>query len=433
MNEGEQALVRRVLLIALGVSAVAAPANFAGTPAAVPTGWVVLHSSVMLLLVVALWRRWITPRVCAASAGVIAGLSAFVIARAMAAAVAGGDAPAAGLAMVSLPAVVGAGGVVFLAVRSRLAVAAGLVVLLSQVLAIVLGAGPAWRQVLLAEPVQVALRFGVIAVILFGLVSVIAERRGTERDAAALARERADARTAIERERAALRDRVLTEAAHELQSPLTVVRGSLELLMTRQDTLAPEQRASLEDGLWRALARLEERTQSVLRAGVDTGTGTGTADAHDVDDVDVPRAPEPLGELVRRARASCPPAVAERVSSDVPEVLVAVPRPDADHVLENLLSNAWRYGPSDLPIRVTAESSRERVRLIVHDGGTTLRADEAARVFERGYRADSTRALADGSGVGLSLVARLVEGWGGSFGCDVDEDGTRVWVTLPVA
>jgi signal transduction histidine kinase len=421
LHDSEQALLRRALIGGLAVSVVAAPGAINAAPAAVGLGWVVLHTGLLASLAVGLWRRWCTPAFSAAGAALVAASTTFFIAHAVAGEVATGEAPAATLAMVTLTAAIGAGGVVFLAVRSTLAVLVGLTVLASQAVAIRWGAGVAWRTVLGGDAVVLALRFGVMLVVLFGLISTIAERRGAERDLAAIEAQRVGSQMTLERGRAELRRRGLTEAAHELKNPLTVVRGSLELLLGNNEMPA-DQRRSVEDALWRALHRLEERTHTVLHAGTDDDVAR-TPDT---------KQPERLRSIAERAQAACSPMLAERLVWQLPDLAVIVSPTDADHVVENLLSNAFKYGPPNAAITVSATVEGTHVRLVVHDRGTTLTSHEISRMFEQGFRTGSAQTLAEGSGVGLSLVSRLVHDWGGDAGCEVDAAGTRVWVTMPM-
>jgi len=110
-------------------------------------------------------------------------------------------------------------------------------------------------------------------------------------------------------------------------------------------------------------------------------------------------------------------------------------------VLANLIGNALQHTPADAAVTVrigTVPSERtgaQVVRLSVEDAGPGLSTEDAERVFERFYRADAARDRRDGgSGLGLSIVAALVAGHGGTV--DVDSTpgvGARFVVELPLA
>jgi signal transduction histidine kinase len=105
---------------------------------------------------------------------------------------------------------------------------------------------------------------------------------------------------------------------------------------------------------------------------------------------------------------------------------------DVRHVVENLVANAVKYGPGATPIEVVLEGRGSDAVLGVHDAGRVLQDDDVDRLFERGFRTTEAQRTATGEGLGLSLVAKLVAGWGGQVGCDVDTDGTTFWCTLPL-
>ena len=105
-------------------------------------------------------------------------------------------------------------------------------------------------------------------------------------------------------------------------------------------------------------------------------------------------------------------------------------------VLGNLVGNALRYTPEGTPIeiavggRTAADGNRQSV-IEVRDHGPGVPAEEAARIFERFYRADMSRSRDEGgTGLGLSIVKHLVEAHGGRVSAESELGvGTviRVW------
>jgi two-component system OmpR family sensor kinase len=84
-------------------------------------------------------------------------------------------------------------------------------------------------------------------------------------------------------------------------------------------------------------------------------------------------------------------------------------------VIANLLANARTHTPAGTPITVTISRSDEGVRVAVADQGPGLSAQDQMRIFERFYRADSSRVRIDGegSGLGLSIVDAVMKAHGG--------------------
>ena len=222
-----------------------------------------------------------------------------------------------------------------------------------------------------------------------------------EREASA-----AEARASEERMR-----RFVTDASHELRTPLTSIRGFAELY--RQGAAGPEQVPSLirriEDEATRMgllvedlllLARLDQQ-RPLERVPVDLVTVATDA--------------------VHAARAADPDRVIEvgvlGDGDDPPGVLGDEDR--LRQVADNLIGNACTHTPPGTAVRVgvgaeTGADGRHWAVLQVADSGPGLSAEESARVFERFYRTDASRARrTGGTGLGLSIVAALVAAHGG--------------------
>jgi len=135
-----------------------------------------------------------------------------------------------------------------------------------------------------------------------------------------------------------------------------------------------------------------------------------------------------VADTVDRLRSSFGGRVVQvEVPQDLPPVLVDEVYLDA--ILSNLLDNAIKYSPDDGPVRVSAcrppeqgdaaaapaESSGDRVRLVVEDAGPGVSDDALTRIFEKFYRAPSTGGGSRrGSGIGLAIVRGLTEAMGGT-------------------
>jgi signal transduction histidine kinase len=215
---------------------------------------------------------------------------------------------------------------------------------------------------------------------------------------------------------------------HELRTPLAVIRSAGENLA---DGLI-ESRDHVRN--YGALVRDEGRRltemveQALALAGAESGRQTSV------------RKPLDVGRLVRTAladwRASVAPAAVrteEDVASDLPRVLGdegALAR-----VVRNLLDNALKYG-GDAPwiaVRTRAEEGGRAVTLVVEDRGPGVPVDEREHIFEPFFRGREAAARQiRGSGLGLSLVRRIVESHGGRVTVSGrGEGGSAFTVTFP--
>jgi two-component system OmpR family sensor kinase len=102
-------------------------------------------------------------------------------------------------------------------------------------------------------------------------------------------------------------------------------------------------------------------------------------------------------------------------------------------VVDNLLANVRAHTPADAGAIVRVRREGESAVLEIEDGGPGLGPEQAAHVFERFYRGDPSRARDHGgAGLGLAIVAAIVQAHGGSVGVQsVPGAGTTFRVTLP--
>lgn len=101
-------------------------------------------------------------------------------------------------------------------------------------------------------------------------------------------------------------------------------------------------------------------------------------------------------------------------------------------VLENLLGNAVKFSPKGSTVRVYCEALDGEFRVQVEDEGVGIKPEQAARVFDKFYRVDSSNTAREGLGLGLTIVKNIVEAHGGMIRLDSEPGrGTRVTFTIP--
>ncbi|MDQ2796649.1 MAG: HAMP domain-containing histidine kinase [Actinomycetota bacterium] len=216
----------------------------------------------------------------------------------------------------------------------------------------------------------------------------------------------------------------MADASHELRTPLTSIRGYAEL--------ARMQRAvggNNDDNLDRIesegtrMSRLVEDLLLLARGDAD-----GDDRPLERQLIDVPGL---LHDAVSGARAAFPLRV---ITIDAEPGTHIIGDPDQLlRVVRNLVTNAAIHTHTDRPIRVHSHADRDGVTVQIIDGGPGLPTGEAARVFERFWRADKARTRArGGSGLGLSIVASIVRSHGGNARFDSSvEGGSTVTVWVP--
>ncbi len=217
----------------------------------------------------------------------------------------------------------------------------------------------------------------------------------------------------------------VTAAAHELQTPLTSIIGYSELLLIRDDLSQDETKDCLSriHAQARNLAALVSRLLSVWKS--DMGR---------LFPVDLGRWPvkEFVEEIVDAFREQSKIHCFETVFPEQPVDLI-MNRKSLKEILTNILHNALKYSPEGGLIRLTCERIGDRCQFSIQDEGIGMTPDQASRVFDRFYRADTSNTAAPGLGIGLSLVKSLIEAEGGQVWVEsACGKGTTVRFSLPV-
>jgi signal transduction histidine kinase len=228
---------------------------------------------------------------------------------------------------------------------------------------------------------------------------------------------------------AALEERVRSDArfaadvSHELRSPLTTMANAISLVEAYEDHLPEDGREGLH--LLRSeITRFERLVSDLLEIS------RGDAGSSDVSLEDVR-----LAALVRQtlARRTMDEQLDRRllVDDDAADVVVRADKRRLERVISNLIDNADKHGGGVIAVRV--ESGQAMACVMVDDAGPGVPEEERGRIFERFARGSgSRRAATDGTGLGLSLVARHVESMGGSVVVtESPAGGARFVVRLP--
>ena len=197
---------------------------------------------------------------------------------------------------------------------------------------------------------------------------------------------------------------LIGDIAHELRTPIASVRGYVEGLEAGVFEPGPE--------AWRVL---DEQTARLARLVDDLAT-LWRAESHDLRlELETLDGPTLVTEALDRNR---PLAAARSVSLDVGPVAAVAVRADRSRLgqgLDNLVGNAIRYAPEGGHVELILADEGTRAAISVRDDGPGLTPDQAARVFERFYRADPSRSRdAGGSGLGLTITKSLVQAMGGT-------------------
>ena len=224
------------------------------------------------------------------------------------------------------------------------------------------------------------------------------------------------------------KSRLLSTTSHELRTPLTAIRGFADLLI-REKGLNAEQMMKVER--IHAQAERLDNLLTELLAISRIESGEVSLSAREVD----------LGAILRKVLQAFTPQMDEKGQSlawDQKHLqMTAHADPNAvEQILTNLLANAIAYTPSGGGIAITLSDTGEFVRVDIEDNGIGIPMQEQERIFYEFYRTEAARQVKDGgSGLGLSIVKRLVKDSGGSVSVSSpgEEKGSTFSFTLPKA
>lgn len=224
---------------------------------------------------------------------------------------------------------------------------------------------------------------------------------------------------AVQREDA-LRRQLVADVAHEVRTPLTILRGYTEGLA---DGVLPPDHATLSS-LHEEVLRLSTLVTDLETLAAADAAGLSLA----LESVD-------LADIARAAVELAGPAAAEvglAIEADLaPAPTTGEPRRLAQ-VLTNLLANAIRYSPAGGTITVTTGARNGQAVVGVVDTGPGIPDDELPRLFDRFFRG---RVAQDrpGSGIGLSVARELVTAHGGTItAANHSQGGAILTVSLPL-
>lgn len=204
--------------------------------------------------------------------------------------------------------------------------------------------------------------------------------------------------------------------AHELGSPLSVVRGKAQRALRHT---ADEEQARTLHAINEQVARMERIVSQLM----DFGRGQHNE-----------KRPEPVERAVRAAVHNAEEEAQRRgitleTDGPVPGPVLAMDRLRLEQAMDNLLRNALQVARSR--VRTRWEADGDEVRLQVEDDGPGLDPDAAARLFEPFY---TTKPVGEGTGLGLAVVHGAVREHGGRVEADTSPDlgGARFTLTLPL-
>ena len=213
----------------------------------------------------------------------------------------------------------------------------------------------------------------------------------------------------------------LSDASHELKTPLTVILSNAELL---EGAALPEKPARWSGNIRCEAEQMRTLVEQMLTlARADNGVRPAAMEPVNFSDV----ATECVLSFEPVAFEAGKP-LEDHVAEDV---TVTGDRDRLRHLISILLDNAVKYGAPGGTITLTLERTERQARLTVANPGDPIPPEHLPHLFERFYRADSSRGEQSGFGLGLSIADTIAREHKGSLRAESDAVSTRFIFTLP--
>lgn len=206
-----------------------------------------------------------------------------------------------------------------------------------------------------------------------------------------------------------MRQEFISNVSHEIQSPLTSIRGFAAALQDAQ--LSPTERAHYLGIIESESTRLSRITDNLLQLA-------------SLESAQIKFEPKPyrLDKQIRRLILASEPQWTNKrleLEASLDDVLFTGDEDLMSQVWINLLHNSIKFTPEGGSIRVILCRQGERVVVGVSDTGIGISEEDQARVFERFYKADKARQRSqEGSGLGLSIARKILELHRGTIGLE---------------
>ncbi|WP_294296618.1 PAS domain-containing protein [uncultured Chryseobacterium sp.] len=213
-------------------------------------------------------------------------------------------------------------------------------------------------------------------------------------------------------------------ASHELKTPVTALKASLQLLERSHDRLPPESRTKLLDQSIKSLDKLSGLINSLLDTSrIEQGQ------------LKLDKRPFTISELFDDCCSNFSQITDQEIifQGDVSQKVVA-DNQQIGQVMINFITNAIKYAPESKQIIITAKKISDfEVKISVRDQGPGIPEEKLKHLFKRYYRTNYQGQKFTGLGLGLFISGDIIKEHGGKIGVESEEGkGSEFWFILPV-
>jgi PAS domain S-box-containing protein len=219
------------------------------------------------------------------------------------------------------------------------------------------------------------------------------------------------------------KDDFISIASHELKTPITSLKASLQLLTRMKEQPNSNLFPKLLDRATRSMDKISSLVEDLLNVSKMNHGQIGLD--------------KELFNVMDMLKKSCEhlldSAKHELVFEGDADLILFADEHRIEQVVVNLLTNAIKYAPKSYQIFLKVEKVNDTVVVSVRDTGPGVEPDKVANLFDRYYRADNSGKQVSGLGLGLYISAEIIERHGGKIGVNTElGKGSTFWFSLPL-
>jgi signal transduction histidine kinase len=217
------------------------------------------------------------------------------------------------------------------------------------------------------------------------------------------------------------KDEFIGIASHELKTPLTTIKGYIDVLNSMENQ--QPQKQFVEKALG-SVQKLEGLIKDLLDVSkIQSGQLRLTLTRFYIDDV--------IDETIDAVKmVSASHKIIRKKSAN--KLIVSADRQRIEQVLENLLSNAIKYSPGEQEVWIDTEVAKSAVIISVKDFGKGVPKEEHQNIFERFYRSKDSSVHISGFGLGLYICRDIINRHNGKIWVESDLKGSTFYFSLPL-
>ena len=217
------------------------------------------------------------------------------------------------------------------------------------------------------------------------------------------------------------KDEFIGIASHELKTPLTTIKGYMDLLNSMEDQQPKKQ--FVQKAL-RSVDKLEDLIKDLLDVSkIQSGQLQLNITEFNMNDL--------INETIAAVKMVSTTHMIIR-KNDSGEQLILADRQRIEQVLENLLSNAIKYSPGEKEVWVTTQVTKSSFIVSVKDFGRGIPPEEQLNIFERFYRSKDSSVHVSGFGLGLYICRDIINRHNGKIWIESDKKGSTFYFSIPL-